>query len=223
MTSFLSMHREMVCSLYCGEYNSCLYYSYSDVDALCFLCIYNDDATFNHLQLDAVDENRENDVIQLRRDVTAVFATQFCSPLIYNASVEIRFNFTTPRITRIELCESDYYVMDICGSPLVSGFRLYVNGEAQEDVGSCLFRVGARHGFDLAENEMILHVKAYWYELGIVPGIQFYSNLRSFGSFNSSNCQVPAELGCSGYNFLGFYGWAGWGINNILGCNFDRC
>ena len=223
MSSFLAIHREKACSLNCVEYSSCLYYSYSDVDALCFLCIYNDDSTFNHLQLDAVEENRENDVIQLRRDVTAVFPTQFCSPLIYNASVEIRFNFTTSRITRIELCESDYYIADICGSPLVSGFRLYVNGVALENVGSCLYRVGARHAFDLAENEMILHVRVHEYEVGVIPGIQFYSNLRSFGSFNSNNCQVAPALGCSGYQFLGFYGFEGWGVDSVFDCNFERC
>ena len=69
-----------MCALECFQQSSCLYYAWSDVDALCFLCIYNDDDVFqNSLRLDAVDENRENDVIQLRSDVSSLMSTVRCS------------------------------------------------------------------------------------------------------------------------------------------------
>ena len=218
MTSFLSMHREKVCSLYCVEYNSCLYYSYSDVDELCFLCIYNDDDVFqNSLRLDAVDENRENDVIQLRSDVSSIMTQTPCHHDAYGRPGAVRFNYTQPRVTRIDLCTSSFYTDSVCGAQVVSGFRLYVNGVGQERWGSCENYYQNDVGFDLFDGEVLLHVKLHFPSLCF--GFRFYTNWRSFGSFNPSCSSVEVEF--SGYNFLGFHGWAVVGLDQ-LGANFER-
>ena len=202
--------------LTCYEYNSCIYYSYSSDQ--CSLCIHDDDDLFTSGELQNGTEFTDN--VYVKNDSNLAFRRLSCGTMHPTVAPEVRFNYTVGSITRIDVCLSTWM------SAVYTGFALYSSGALVGSHGSCLYEVGVASSWLFDANEIILRVE-YYFRIGVAPGyagyvltdVAMYTNKATYGPLHGGSGDVYTD---SGYNLLGFVGWAGWATDNI-GSNFERC
>ena len=194
--------------LTCYEYNSCIYYLYSSNQ--CSLCIHDDDDLFTSGELQSGSEFRDN--VYVKYDPRLAFRNEFCSTMYpYLRTGEIRFNYTVGSITQIDVCYDFHYQQH-------SGFSLYSNGLWLGEHGSCVHNTGTITTWLFDPDEIILSV-TYYFTSGMWSDIVIYTNRNGYGPVAGGSGVIYTD---TGYNLLGFVGWAGVYTDNI-GSNFERC
>ena len=196
--------------LTCYEYNSCIYYLYSF--PYCGLCIHDDDDLFTSGELQHTGEFFSR--INVKYDPRLAFRSELCSTMYpYVRTDEIRFNYTAGSITQIDICYSTHPTYQ-----RYLGFSMYSNGLRLGSHGSCVFNTGDIVTWLFDTDEIILSVK-YYFASGFLSDIVIDTNKDDYGPVNGGFGDIQTD---TGYNLLGFVGWAG-EITDNIGSNFERC
>ena len=205
------------CRWDCMDYPTCVYYQQEG--DFCYFCIANE-TEFSNASLVPVSNNIEEEVYIKKGVQYTIFPSTNCDGEVYPDYHSFYFTFNTDRVTAIEFCATTYGPF----TGVVAGFTLYIDGVAQDTKGcGPLLEPNPFELITFAEDEIVMQIDFYigWTGIyNIVRGITLNTTHGIYGplGLTSGSTLYVAR----GYDFLGFSGATGAGIDNIA-ADFARC
>ena len=208
------------CGWKCTDYPTCVYYQ--QVGDLCYLCIANTTEFSDAFQgsLVHISNNIEEKVFIKKGVENTIFPLTDCDGEVYPTYHAGYFAYNTDRVTAIQFCATTFG--DFAG--VTAGFTLYIDGVAQTTRGcSAPLSPNPFELITFAEDEIVMQIDFHigWSgNYNIVRGITMHTTHGIYGPLGLTSGSTLYEV--QGYNFLGFSGATGYGIDHIA-ANFERC